>query len=133
MGSRGPLLAAHGSGRPAASTRARDSIDDAREQNERSSLAGFRDAEREGPLCYMAPAIESRAGVGGAGASLTGGAVAQVGISVFLSAVAADTLRARRLPTTHGVVGFYGGTDVLFVVFLGAALLLGIGLSLVTG
>ena len=42
---------------------------------------------------------------------------------MFLSAVATDVLRARCLPTTYGVVGFYGGTDVLFVVFLGAAIL----------
>ena len=47
---------------------------------------------------------------------------------MFLSAVATDVLRARCLPTTYGVVGFYGGTDVLFVVFLGAALLFGTGL-----
>lgn len=48
---------------------------------------------------------------------------------MFLSAVATDVLRARRLPTTYGVVGFYGGTDVLFVVFLGAAVLCAAGLA----
>lgn len=53
-----------------------------------------------GSVAFLVPA-------GAAGAPLAGGAVAQVGVSVFLSAVAIDVLRARCLPTTYGVVGFY--------------------------
>ena len=53
---------------------------------------------------------------------------------MFLFAVVIDWLRARRTPTTtYGVVGSYGGTDALFVLFLGADTQCAVGLAVVTG
>lgn len=52
---------------------------------------------------------------------------------MFLFAVVIDWLRARRTPTTYGVVGSYGGTDALFVVFLEAAVMCAVGLAVATG
>lgn len=66
-------------------------------------------------------------------AALMGAAIAQVGVAIFLAALMIDFLRARRLQGDSGVVGFFGGTDVLFVIFLVSSVVYVVGLSRVVG
>lgn len=65
--------------------------------------------------------------------ALVGAAIAQVGVAVFLAALMIDFLRAQRLQGDCGVVGFFGGTDVLFVIFLVSSIVYAAGLARVVG